>query len=295
VRRDSIFFRVFKQYPTLLFDLLETPPSNAAEYRFDSVAVKEPKFEIDGIFLPPETSPPGTVYLTEVQFQHDPVLYERLFAELFFYLQQNRDRFSDWQVVVIYPKRSIEQSQTQLYRALLHSEQVHRIYLNELGDVAHLPLGLALMVLTTLDKRQTPKAARLLVERAQHETQSFQTRGIIEMITTIMVYRFTNLTRPEIEKMLANTIQETRVYQDAKAEGELIGEERGEKRGKQLGRLEGERNLILKLLTRQLGEIPDSEKARVKKLKSRKLEALGEALLDFQTLADFETWLQVHG
>ncbi len=30
-------------------------------YRFDSVAVKEPRFEIDGVFLPPE-SEPGIVY-----------------------------------------------------------------------------------------------------------------------------------------------------------------------------------------------------------------------------------------
>nr|WP_246564332.1 Rpn family recombination-promoting nuclease/putative transposase [Leptothoe spongobia] len=37
-------------------DLLDVPPPDAATYRFDSVAVKEPKFEIDGVFLPPEHS-----------------------------------------------------------------------------------------------------------------------------------------------------------------------------------------------------------------------------------------------
>jgi predicted transposase YdaD len=44
-------------------------------------------------------------------------------------------------------------------------------------------------------------------------------RAIIEMISTIIVYRFTNLTRTEVEAMIGITLQQTRVYQDAKAEG----------------------------------------------------------------------------
>ncbi|MEL7505675.1 MAG: DUF2887 domain-containing protein, partial [Cyanobacteria bacterium J06554_6] len=46
MRRDSLFYLLFRQSPELLFELLDTPPDNAADYRFDSVAVKEPKFEI---------------------------------------------------------------------------------------------------------------------------------------------------------------------------------------------------------------------------------------------------------
>jgi predicted transposase YdaD len=69
--RDSIFYRLFKQSPILLFDLLPTPPEDASGYRFESVAVKEPKFEIDGVFLPPESDTSGTVYFCEVQFQRD--------------------------------------------------------------------------------------------------------------------------------------------------------------------------------------------------------------------------------
>lgn len=50
MRRDSIFYKLFQQSPTLLFELLTNPSANACEYKFDSVAVKEPKFEIDGVF-----------------------------------------------------------------------------------------------------------------------------------------------------------------------------------------------------------------------------------------------------
>lgn len=46
MRRDTIFYKLFQQSPTLLFQLLTNTPINAQGYRFDSVAVKEPKFEI---------------------------------------------------------------------------------------------------------------------------------------------------------------------------------------------------------------------------------------------------------
>ena len=155
MRRDSIFYSLFRQSPSLLFELLDEPPESAQRYRFDSVAVKEPKFEIDGVFLPPESEPPGTVFFAEVQMQKDQELYERLFSESFLYFSQNRNKFSDWQAVLIYPSRSMEQSNSHPYRALINSDQVHRFYLDTLGEISELPLGLALMVLTIVKKAKT--------------------------------------------------------------------------------------------------------------------------------------------
>ncbi|MGH1394393.1 MAG: DUF2887 domain-containing protein [Trichormus sp.] len=43
MRRDSIFYKLFQQYPNLLFELLTNPPINADAYRFDSVAVNKRK------------------------------------------------------------------------------------------------------------------------------------------------------------------------------------------------------------------------------------------------------------
>ncbi len=120
MHRDSIFYKLFQQSPTLLFELLTNPPNNADAYRFDSVAVKEPKFEIDGVFLPPENVGAGVVYFCEVQFQKDEQLYERLFAESSLYFYRNRARFSDWQAVIIYPSRSTEQSDIYPHRTQLN-------------------------------------------------------------------------------------------------------------------------------------------------------------------------------
>jgi predicted transposase/invertase (TIGR01784 family) len=76
MRRDSIFYQLFRQSPTLLFELLPQPPANAQGYVFESIEVKETSFRIDGVFLPPD--PAGIVYFCEVQFQLDELLYERM-------------------------------------------------------------------------------------------------------------------------------------------------------------------------------------------------------------------------
>ncbi|BAY04393.1 Rpn family recombination-promoting nuclease/putative transposase [Anabaena cylindrica FACHB-243] len=238
MRRDSIFYYLFQKYPTLLFELLENAPANAANYRFDSVAVKEPKFEIDGVFLPPETETPGVVYFCEVQFQRDEKLYERLFGELFLYFYRNRERFQDWQAVLIYPTRSMEQGDIHPYRALLSSEQVHRVYLDELGEIEQLPLDVSLLVLTTLNQDKAPAAARYLVNRCQQELQEpADSRAIMEIITTIMSYRFTRLSRVEIEAMLGITFEQTRLYQELREEATEIGMQQGMQQGIQQGKL----------------------------------------------------------
>jgi predicted transposase/invertase (TIGR01784 family) len=50
-------------------------------------------------------------------------------------------------------------------------------------------------------------------------------QGIIDLIGTIMVYKFTNLSRQEINAMLGITLQETRVYREAREEGREEGRE----------------------------------------------------------------------
>ena len=293
MRRDSIFYKIFQQSPTLLFDLLANPPKNSSAYRFDCVAVKEAKFEIDGVFLPPNTGAPGIIYFCEVQFQKDERLYERLFGEAFLYFYRNRERYSNWQAVVIYPSRSIEQSDLKPYQALLDSNQVHRIYLDELGDIRQTSLGIALMVLTILTEEQAPVEARYLLERVQTEVPSSQTsRAIIDTIATIMVYKFTNLNRREVEAMLGMALEETKVYREAKEEGILQGIVQGRQEGRQEAQQQQAANLVLRLLRRRLGTISDEEGNRISNLPLSVLEDLSEALLDFSSLDDLSAWLE---
>jgi predicted transposase/invertase (TIGR01784 family) len=275
MRRDSIFYKLFQQSPSLLFELLTNPPANANAYRFDSVAVKEPKFEIDGVFLPPEDEGAGVVYFCEVQFQKDEQLYERVFAESLLYFYRNRSRYSDWQAVIIYPSRSIEQRDINPHRSLLNGGQVHRVFLDELGNIRSLPLWLALMVLTTVAEEQAPAEARYLLTRTHQEVSSEASHAIIEMITTIMVYKFEQLSRKEVESMLGITLKETRVYREIKEEG----------------REEATVNLVIRQLTKRFGELSEEMRSSISSLPLPVLEDLSEALLDFTSLADLQAWM----
>jgi predicted transposase YdaD len=58
------------------------------------------------------------------------------------------------------------------------------------------------------------------------------------------------------------------------------------------GRQEGEAAAALRQLTRRCGPLTDDTRARIQSLPLEQLEALSEALLDFQGLADLEAWLQ---
>ncbi|MEM6434162.1 MAG: DUF4351 domain-containing protein [Cyanobacteria bacterium P01_D01_bin.115] len=67
------------------------------------------------------------------------------------------------------------------------------------------------------------------------------------------------------------------------------------KRALNQGREEGERSLILRQLSRQVGSLPDGVRAQLDQLSVEALAELGEALLDFAGLDDLQDWLQAYG
>jgi predicted transposase YdaD len=60
------------------------------------------------------------------------------------------------------------------------------------------------------------------------------------------------------------------------------------------GRQEEASALILRLLERRLSAVNADKQDQVRSLPLEQLEALGEALLDFKTIADLTTWLDHH-
>jgi hypothetical protein len=50
--------------------------------------------------------------------------------------------------------------------------------------------------------------------------------------------------------------------------------------------------LMLRLLTRRIGELPGDLSAQIEALSLAQLDALGEVLLDLTSLADLQTWLK---
>jgi predicted transposase YdaD len=193
-----------------------------------------------------------------------------MLSEIAIYTYRNRERFANWQAVVIYPTRNTEQSRLDMVWEMLESRRIRRVYLDELGEIEDLPTGLGLMVLTTMEGEKAKSEARSLIQRAEGS------RDIIEIVSTIIFYKFNNLSRDEVDVMLGIELQQTRVYQEAKADGEKI--------------------VVLKMLDRKLGNINITPeiRSRVNNLSIEQLESLSESLLDFGQMSDLIGWLDAH-
>ena len=73
--------------------------------------------------------------------------------------------------------------------------------------------------------------------------------------------------------------------------GKTEGMAEGMAEGIAEGMAEGEARLVLRQLARRVGLIGPERQAAVSALPIDALEALGEALLDFQTLGDLDAWM----
>ncbi|GAB1538518.1 hypothetical protein NUACC21_11800 [Scytonema sp. NUACC21] len=74
------------------------------------------------------------------------------------------------------------------------------------------------MQLTIASDEAMAEQARLLIERVQfEETGTLAKDEIIDIITTIAVYKFSSLSREEVETMLGLNLEQSRIYQEAKA------------------------------------------------------------------------------
>jgi predicted transposase YdaD len=69
------------------------------------------------------------------------------------------------------------------------------------------------------------------------------------------------------------------------------GRQGGIEEGRQEGRQEGEQSLILRLLSRRIGELSPEMRSQIQALSIFQLESLGEALLDFSAPSDLDEWL----
>jgi len=264
---------------------------------------------MDGVLLPTAETAETPVYFLEVQFQPDPTLYRRLLAEILLYLRQNQPvRY--WRAIVVYPQPSVEVQEIGTLHQWLQPPTVQTIYLNQLGMIPQLPIGLAILRLVVEPVSSVPQAARGLVDRVQQAPLTDADRNkFVELIETIVVYAFPRLSRQEIAAMLGITdMRETRVFQDALEEGRQAGLQEGRQAGLQEGRQEGlqegrqaglqegrreeARAFVLRLLNRKVGQLSEAVQSRVSQLSLDALETLGEALMDFSGVADLQAWLE---
>ena len=92
-----------------------------------------------------------------------------------------------------------------------------------------------------------------------------------------------------------NDLKQTRFYQDVFEEGREEGIEQGREEGLRRAvaeSLQRERALLVKQLTRKLGELSPEVIESVEGLVFEELDILAEKLFDFEQVGDLEIWLQ---
>ena len=283
MKTDSVFYRLFQRLPGLVFELAGWPTPDLSGYQFRSEEIKQTAFRLDGVLTPPTEAPDRPLVFVEVQYQPDARFYARFFAEIFLYLYR-QPRMQPWRAVVIYPERSIERDAEPHCAALLDSPLVQRVYLEDFQTLLKPTFGLRLLQLLVGDPAQAvSRAQSLLQPPLEQQPPSAAWPDLVDLVETLLVYRLPALSREEIRNMLNLVdveLKQTRFYQEVFAEGQ------------QEGRQEGIAELAIRLLRRRFSKVISTSHAeRIRRLPLADLEALAEALLDFQTPADLAAWL----
>jgi predicted transposase/invertase (TIGR01784 family) len=269
MRTDTIFYQLFLTFHTLLFELLGEPMGIADNYQFISAEIKEKAFRFDGIFLPEQEDLP--IYFVEVQFQEKPDFYWEFIAEINLYLNQYKP-VQDWKAVALFAQRRFEvKSLTTYQQELINNHRIICVYLDEVPSGS---IGVGLIQLILAQEAQAPLLVEQLLAQAKTEIANpLVARGIIDLLETVLVSKFAKLSREEIQSMfLLTDIKQTRVYQEAKQEGET--------------------QLLLRQLSKRFGQMGNRRIQAINQLSLEQLEDLGEALLDFDNVAELDNWLK---
>lgn len=223
MRTDSLFYQLFQIYPTILFELIDNLSPRASTYSFLSQEVKQTSFRIDGILLPPPYATDLPIYFVEFQGYRDlnGDLYPSFFSEIFLYLNDYRPA-NDWRGILIFTRRRLDPGLPIHYQDFASSPRLQRIYLDQLrGEVADISFGLGLLQLIGVKEDAAPETARQIIEKAQRElTDATEQQKNLELVETVIIYKFPELTSEEVEQMLGlSELKQTRVYQEALEEG----------------------------------------------------------------------------
>jgi predicted transposase/invertase (TIGR01784 family) len=141
---------------------------------------------------------------------------------------------------------------------------------------------LPLAVLTqTLDQAQTLRQVAAKIEAISETRLQSNVAASAGILAGLL------LKRDFINQVLRRDImQQSVIYQEWKEEFLQEGEQRGRAEG-----VQREQALILRQLTRRIGNVTPAMQTQVQALSLTQLESLGEALLDFSAPVDLITWI----
>jgi len=258
MKRDSLFFRLFQELPGCFFRLIGQPEDDAGRYEMTALEFKETAVRLDGVFK----ARPGNVgpaYLWEAQNYVSETLYANIMSKIGRMLEHG-DPNQDWVAVAIYANRALEQKSLHPYRWLLNSDQMIRVYLDELPPAPpdQFEMGVLELIAAKPDAALAKAQAMLPRLVASKRSKKFQ-RMLIQFVETVILYQFPTWSREEIEKMLqVSDVRQTRVFQEGVQEGIDKGMEKVALRLLQIGRPVDE-----------IATVTDLTPAQIRKLKKK--------------------------
>jgi Domain of unknown function (DUF4351) len=180
------------------------------------------------------------------------------------------------------------------FGASAHSDWGEGIYLlppaqrTAIVSINRLPVNADTLWLRLLGKGKTQQ--RAIAEVIDFNARDPRRSSILRLLANWKIsIEITGQVSEEQELMMALS----QAYLEWEQRTELRGEQRGITEGEQRGALKEAQSLILRQLTRRLGEV-SSLMPQVQALSLAELESLGEALLDFANVGDLEGWLRSH-
>ena len=275
MKTDKLFYRLFLSQPGLITELIPEIPKDC-EFTYSAPAVKEKGFAIDGLLTPIAKDLNLPLVFLEAQMQRDPKFYGRYFAEIFMYLYQYNIK-QPWYGLLILPNRQEYLGSDIPYQSLL-TNQVKRLYLEDLLPLTDLSPNLSLLKLLVVNEQDTAPLAQAILNSAETEEEL---RRRLDLVEAILVNKFPQLSTKEILKMLnlkTADVTQTRFYQEVFQEGQQ----------------EGETGLVLRMLTKRYGLLSLAQQEQIRGLNIEQLESLGESLLDFTEISDLDGWLLAH-
>jgi predicted transposase YdaD len=282
---DKLFFWLFQRQPDRILQLLDDLPPDASGYSFLAPVFKALEHRPDGLFLAPPNREDMPALILEAQMAADPGFFLRLYAESARFLLQEKT-IRSWRVVVICPSRALAFGDPEPVAEFLE-RRVRWLELQPaLSDPEAPPLLRTLALLLEKEERLPATTAEIRARVAGTEQEA----QIADATAAILLARFTSRPIPEICAMGGITLED---FTQSVAYREIfgLGEQRGREQGLEQGLQAGELDITLRLLRLRCGGLSPEQDAQIRALPLPRLEALAEALLDFQGVDDLKAWL----
>ncbi|MFM9101222.1 MAG: Rpn family recombination-promoting nuclease/putative transposase [Cyanobium sp.] len=307
VASDKLFFWLFQERSDRLLPLVSSLLDDMEGYSFTAPVIKEREVRPDGLFLPPlDQLQEKPAVIMEAQMAANPEFYLRLYngsSLLLMHQFRQGQPVRYWRVLVFCPSRDLNFGDPIPVAEFLRERVIWIELAPERMPPSAPPLQKALGLLL-LPEEQLPASAAAIREQASATPLATE---LDDVIAAILLSRFNGRSITDICAMggitlddFTNSVAYKEIFGRGLEEGQQQGRLEGWQEGKQEGRQEGRQAeaaaMTQRLLQRRFGSLAPDQQVRIQGLPLAELEALADALLDFQTAADLTTWLaQRHG